>query len=154
MAAGSSATERPGCAHVSYWERPPGRITIVAHDPAGLGLRVLLVEDDVMMLMMVEDELKSLGCSVVTAANLDEGAKLASTSDLDVALLDVNITGRPVYPVADALRRRGIPFIFTTAYVREHLKPEYQAAPRLNKPFRLHDLKDALRRTAKAFPAH
>lgn len=114
-----------------------------------LGLRVLLVEDDFMMSTMVEDELKSLGCSVVAAADLTEGARLATTTDLDVGLLDVNITGRPVYPVADALRRRGIPFIFTTAYIREYLKPEYQAVPRLNKPFRLHDLADALRRTVK-----
>lgn len=102
-----------------------------------------------MMSTMVEDELKSLGCSVVAATDLAEGARLATTTDVDVGLLDVNITGRPVYPVADALRRRGIPFIFTTAYVREHLEPEYQAVPRLNKPFRLNDLADALRRTVK-----
>lgn len=107
-----------------------------------------------MMSMMVEDELKALGCSVVTATNLDEGAKLATTTELDVGLLDVNITGRLVYPVAEALRRRGIPFIFTTAYIRQHLEPEYQTVPRLNKPFRMHDLKDALRRTVKAASAH
>lgn len=100
-----------------------------------------------MMSMMVEDELKALGCSVVSAHNLDEGAKLATTTELDIGVLDVNITGRPVYPVADALRRRGIPFIFTTAYIRQHLAPEYQAAPRLNKPFRLQELREALRRT-------
>lgn len=107
-----------------------------------------------MMSMMVEDELKALGCTVVSAMDLAEGAKLASTQDVDVALLDVNITGRPVYPVADALRRRGIPFIFTTAYIRQHLEPAYQAAPRLNKPFRMRDLREALHRTVKGEPAH
>lgn len=107
-----------------------------------------------MMSAMVEDELKALGCSVVTATDLAEGARLAATTDVDVALLDVNITGRPVYPVAEALRRRNIPFIFTTAYIRQNLEPEYRASPRLDKPFRMRELEDALRQIMKATPAH
>jgi DNA-binding response OmpR family regulator len=116
---------------------------------AGLGLRVLLVEDDTMLSMMLEDALSILGCTVIKAARVAEGAALAASADADVAVLDVNIAGQHVYPVAAALRRRGIPFIFVTAYVRDGVPPEYAGAPLLHKPFRLAELEDLLRRTEK-----
>lgn len=113
-----------------------------------LGLRVLLVEDDIMMSMMVEDVLTSLGCTTIAAASVAEGARLAATQNVDVALLDVNITGQPVYPVAQVLRGRGIPFIFATAYVRDGIPGEYRSVLRLAKPFHLAELESALRKAA------
>lgn len=119
---------------------------------AGLGLRVLLVEDDTMLSMMLEDALSILGCTVVKASRVAEGTALAGSAEADVAVLDVNVAGQHVYPVAATLRRRGIPFIFVTAYVRDGVPPEYANEPLLHKPFRLAELEDLLRRTVK--PVH
>lgn len=120
---------------------------------AGLGLRVLLVEDDTMLSMMLEDALSILGCTVIKASRVPEGVALAESTDADIAVLDVNIAGQHVYPVAANLRRRGIPFIFVTAYVRDGVPPEYSDEPLLHKPFRLAELEDLLRRTVKPVTA-
>lgn len=116
---------------------------------AGLGLRVLLVEDDTMLSMMLEDALSILGCTVIKASRVPEGTQLANSAEADIAVLDVNVAGQHVYPVAAALRKRGIPFIFVTAYVRDGVPPEYSSEPLLHKPFRLAELEDLLRRTVK-----
>lgn len=120
---------------------------------AALGLRVLVVEDDAMLSMMIENALETLGCTIHVAANVAEGARLAASVDADIGLLDVNVAGQPVYPVAEALRRRGIPFIFVTAYVRAAVAEPYGDVPRLHKPFHLSELEDLLRKTAAGAPA-
>jgi len=111
------------------------------------GRRVLLVEDEAMIAMLLEDMLGDLGCEVVgpayalaTALELAAGAPA-----IDVALLDVNIGGRPVFEVADALRARSVPVIFSTGYGAGGLRDIDQGAPVLGKPFRSSDLADALR---------
>ncbi len=106
-----------------------------------------------MLSMMLEDALSILGCSVIKASRVPEGTALANSSEADIAVLDVNVAGQHVYPVAAALRRRGIPFIFVTAYVRDGIPPDYASEPLLHKPFRLAELEGLLRRTVKPVPA-
>src|SRR6187200_2431178 len=87
-------------------------------DPATLkGLRVLVVEDEMMVSMLIEDMLGDLGCTVVgPASRLDEAIALANASELDCAVLDMNLAGQSIFPLADLLRARGAPFAFATGY--------------------------------------
>ena len=111
-----------------------------------LGRRVLVVEDEMMIAMLVEDMLAELGCSVVGPAHaLDAALNLAKTeSGLDAALLDVNLGGQPVFAVADALRAKGVPAIFSTGYGDAGLRDVDRGSPVLQKPFRAGDLARAL----------
>ena len=111
-----------------------------------VGRRVLVVEDEMMIAMLVEDMLAELGCSVVGPAHaLDAALNLAKTeSGLDAALLDVNLGGQPVFAVADALRAKGVPAIFSTGYGDAGLRDVDRGSPVLQKPFRAGDLARAL----------
>jgi CheY-like chemotaxis protein len=83
------------------------------------GARVLVVEDEAMLSVILQDMLVDLGCVVAgTAAKLDGALEMARTSEYDVALLDVNLGGKRVDPVAEAIRARGTPIIFVTGYGR------------------------------------
>lgn len=111
------------------------------------GTRVLVVEDDALISMMIEDFLLDLGCEVVaSAAGLEEGVHQASTLAIDVAMLDINLDGRLSYPIADVLRARKIPFLFATGYGPAALPPSFQGAPVLSKPFGIAQLKEELGR--------
>src|SRR5690606_28701228 len=88
------------------------------------GLRILIVEDELLVALELETMLGSLGCEVVgPAARLEKALNLAETEELDGAVLDVNLRGKPVYPVAAALGARGIPFIFSTGYSNSSTVP-------------------------------
>lgn len=105
------------------------------------GLRVFVAEDEALVAMLVEDMLGEIGCTVVgPAGNLDEALALAADSEIDVALLDVNLAGRPVFPVADLLRARGVPYIFASGYGESGVSEDHRGAPVLQKPFRESDL--------------
>jgi DNA-binding response OmpR family regulator len=81
------------------------------------GTRVLVVEDEAMLSLSLEDMLRDLGCVVAgTAAKLDDALAMARTSEFDIALLDVNLGGKRVDPVAEALRERGTPIVYVTGY--------------------------------------
>src|SRR5436305_12924447 len=81
------------------------------------GLRVLVVEDEMMVSMLIEDMLSDLGCTVVgPASRLDEAMELARADGLDCAVLDVNLGGQPIFPLADLLRQQRRPFAFATGY--------------------------------------
>ncbi len=99
-----------------------------------------------MIAMLVEDMLADLGCTVVGPAHtLDAALKLVeSEGQIDAALLDVNLAGQPVFPVADALRARHVPPIFSTGYGEAGLRESDAGAPVLQKPFRAGDLARAL----------
>ena len=110
------------------------------------GLKVLVVEDEMLVSMLVEDMLSDLGCTVVgPAAELEEAMTLAQSADIDLALLDVNLGGRPIFPVADALKARGVPFAFASGYGEAGLSEDHRGAAVLQKPFREADLAKALR---------
>ena len=111
-------------------------------EPADLkGLRVLVVEDEMMVSMLIEDMLADLGCTVVgPASRLDEAIALVKDSTIDCAVLDVNLGGQPIFPVADLLREKGAPFAFATGYGDAGLRDADRGTPVLQKPFREGDL--------------
>lgn len=110
------------------------------------GLRVLVVEDESLVSMVIEDCLDVLGCKVVgTASRLEEALEKAASLAIDAALLDVNLAGRLSYPVAEVLRARGLPFIFATGYGTDGVPPDLRDAPVLAKPLALQQLAAALR---------
>ncbi|MDE2486533.1 MAG: response regulator [Alphaproteobacteria bacterium] len=105
------------------------------------GMRVLVVEDEMMVSMLIEDMLTELGCEVVgPASRLDEAMALARDAELDCAVLDVNLGGQPIFPLADLLRERGRPFAFATGYGDAGLRDVDKGSPVLQKPFREGDL--------------
>jgi len=115
-------------------------------DPKLTGLRVLVVEDEMMVSMLIEDMLAELGCEVVgPASRLEEAMRLAHEANLDCAVLDVNLGGRPIFPLADLLRERGAPFAFATGYGDAGLREVDRGSPVLQKPFREGDLARVLR---------
>jgi len=110
------------------------------------GLRVLVVEDEGPVAMLVETMLEDLGCAVVlSAASIREALELVRRGGFDVALLDVNLAGEKVFPVADELRRLGVPFAFASGYGADGLRPDLKDVPIIQKPFQLGDLEAALR---------
>ena len=110
------------------------------------GRRVLVVEDESLVAMLLETILEDMGCTPVgPASNIDDGEAMArDTTDLDAALLDVNVAGRQVFPVAEALRARGVPFIFSTGYGEGGLPDEWRGNPTIQKPFTESAVRDAL----------
>ena len=107
--------------------------------------RVLVVEDEAMVAMMIGDMLIDLRCEVAaTAARLDEAVRLAHTAAFDLAILDINLAGQPTYAVAEALRARRIPFVFATGYGASYIDKAYGDAPILPKPFQQQDLARAI----------
>lgn len=105
------------------------------------GRRVLIVEDDVMVAMLIADMLTDLGCVVAgSATHLDEAMSLASGTTFDCALLDVNLQGQSIFPLVDLLRAKGVPFAFATGYSNADLRSADRDAPILLKPFREDDL--------------
>ena len=113
--------------------------------PSLAGRRILLVEDEMLVSMLIEDVVKELGCEVVgPAADRDKAMSLAETEDVDVALLDVNLGGEPVYPVADLLKTRGVPFAFISGYGQHAASARYGDVPTLAKPFRLTTVEDTI----------
>jgi len=109
------------------------------------GLKVLVVEDEMLVSMLVEDMLTGFGCEVVgPAAELDEAMNLATNADIDLAVLDVNLGGKPIFPVADALKARGVRFAFASGYGEPGLTEPHRASVVIQKPFREGDLAQAL----------
>ena len=85
--------------------------------------RVLVVEDESAVLMLVEDMLSDLGfCEVVSAMGLDEAMPLAESLELTFAVLDVNLGQERSFPIAEALRARGVPFFFATSWRPRSIK--------------------------------
>src|SRR5258705_5273974 len=107
---------------------------MTATRPAGGS--VFLVEDEVMIRMMVADMLEELGYRIAAeAGEIGEAIKLAQSTDFDFAILDVNVNGKGISPVADLIRARNRPFIFATGYGSSGLPEEYPDRPTLQKPF-------------------
>jgi CheY-like chemotaxis protein len=100
------------------------------------GKRVLVVEDDFLVSLTTTDFLESLGCEVVGPANcLAAALQLAQSEPLNAAILDINIAGEMIWPVAEELQRRDVPFLFLSAYHQPNVAPNiFAAAPHLEKP--------------------
>ncbi|HJT07627.1 MAG TPA: response regulator [Stellaceae bacterium] len=115
------------------------------------GLRVLVVEDEALIAMMLEDMLAGLGCVVVgPIARLAPAVSAAHQHELDCALLDVNLNGEAVLPVADALEQRRIPFLFVTGYGAVGADQRFAERPLVRKPFKRDEIAQALARLISA----
>ena len=115
-----------------------------------VGGSVFLVEDEVMIRMMVADMLEELGYRVAAeAGEINEALKLAESADFDFAILDVNVNGKVISPVADLISARNRPFIFATGYGSSGLPEEYRDRPALQKPFQLETLAQMIDSTLK-----
>src|SRR5256884_7795084 len=113
--------------------------------PATQAKRILVVEDELMIRMLLEDMLGQLGYTIAAeAARIDEALAAIRTTEFDVAILDVNLNGQTIAPVAEALVARGTPFVFATGYGERGLPEAYRNRPTLKKPFQLEGLKQML----------
>ena len=100
------------------------------------GLRVLVVEDELVIAMELENLLRRLGCIALDAVpTIQQALRVLASEQLDLVVLDVNLRGQRVTPVAEALQERGVPFVVVTGYGRERLPEKaLQDAPCLRKP--------------------
>jgi CheY-like chemotaxis protein len=109
------------------------------------GRRILVVEDEMMILANLEMALDEMGCtSISAAATIAEALALLDAKGFDAAMLDVNLHGEKSYAVADALARRGIPFVFSTGYGDHGDRADFADRPVLRKPYLRRDLVAAL----------
>jgi CheY-like chemotaxis protein len=108
-------------------------------------LRILVVEDEAVIAMLMEEMVAEIGHRVAaTAGRIEEAATLAETGDFDFAILDVNLDGVRTYRVASLLSARGIPFVFATGYGSAGLDAQWQDRVTLQKPFQSGDLARAI----------
>ena len=104
--------------------------------PALAGLRVLVVEDEFMIAMLIEETLADQDCVVVGPfTNLPDALQAAAATALDGAILDVNLRGEKVYPVAELLDRRGIPFVLLSGYGTDAIPSDRPGWRACSKPF-------------------
>jgi CheY-like chemotaxis protein len=107
--------------------------------------RVLVVEDESLLAMMLEEFLDELGCIVVgSAARLKEALEMARSLEIDMAVLDLNLAGEMSYPVAEILQARGVPVVFATGYGSDGLSARFCGASVLPKPYTQNQLAHAL----------
>jgi DNA-binding response OmpR family regulator len=97
--------------------------------------RVLLVEDEACLAMMLQDVLEDAGYEVIKAARVPAALRMAAGEAIDAAILDVNVAGTEVFAVARELRERGVPFMFASGYGERGLPGEYRDYPILQKPY-------------------
>jgi CheY-like chemotaxis protein len=115
------------------------------------GMRVLVVEDDPLVSMMIEAMLEDLGCQPVgPLMRVAEALKFleAGTDGFDVALLDVNVAGERIEPVAEVLDAAGVKFAFSTGYGDAGLPERWKHAANLQKPYTLEDIRAVLGKLA------
>lgn len=122
--------------------------------------RVLVVEDEMLILLMIEDMLTEIGCLSITAASsVEEALRVLATESFDIAVLDVNLNGTQSFPVADALAALGVPFFFTTGY-GQAVTDGYRDRPVLTKPYQLESLEAMIKillgggQSGSGAPAH
>jgi CheY-like chemotaxis protein len=121
-------------------------LTVTHADGVDLnGLRVLVVEDEAAISLLLEDMLLDLGCEVVgPAGRLATALDLAANEAFDLAILDVNIAGESIYPLVETLEARKVPFVFSTGYGSGGIKDAYRDRPVVQKPFAQADLRQTL----------
>jgi CheY-like chemotaxis protein len=109
------------------------------------GKRVLVVEDEAMIRMLLEGMLTDLGHTVAAeAGGIEEALTLAKQAEFDVAVLDVNLNGKSITPVVEVLVARGLPFVFASGYGQRGVPEPYRCSPTLQKPFQSDALAKAI----------
>jgi CheY-like chemotaxis protein len=112
---------------------------------SAMGRRVLVVEDELMIRMLLDGMLTDLGHTIAAeAGGIEEAIALAKAAEFDLAILDVNLNGQPITPVVEILIQRGLPFVFATGYGARGVPEAYRANPTLQKPFQSETLAQAI----------
>lgn len=115
------------------------------------GLRILVVEDEFLVATLLQDMLESAGCTVSgPIARVADALDAVDHETYDAAVLDVNLGGDRIDPVADALSQRNVPFMFVTGYTMGALPDSYAKRPRLCKPFKMAELLGTLSNLVRA----
>ncbi|MDQ3038789.1 MAG: response regulator [Pseudomonadota bacterium] len=102
---------------------------------------ILMVEDEMNLAMMLEDILDDAGYRVIKAARLPKALEIVAQSGvdeagrIDVAILDINLAGVQVFPLAEVLRARGVPFVFTSGYGKDGIPDDFRGSAVLQKPY-------------------
>lgn len=119
------------------------------------GLKVLVVEDDVLLAMELEDVLRDLGIEVLGPfGRLDQAMSAADADDLDGALLDLNLRGEASFPVVEKLAAKSVPVVICSGYVDlPGMRDQLKALPRIAKPYLPETLADLMRQTFLAQPS-
>ena len=105
------------------------------------GVKVVLVEDESAVALVIEDMLQDLGCELVgSVASLARAEQIVRSEPFDIAVLDVNVRGEPVFPIAYSLVERDIPFLFSTGYGQRAIPPDLASHPVITKPFSIETL--------------
>lgn len=108
------------------------------------GRHVLIVEDEMIVALDLSDTVARLGCTAAVVGRLGKALLAAATQRFDVAILDLNLAGEAVYPVADALRERETPFVIASGYAADGIEAAYRDGPRLGKPYSPREVETAL----------
>jgi CheY-like chemotaxis protein len=117
--------------------------------------RVLIVEDEAAISILIEDMLVDFGTEIVgPAGRMEDAIRMAREADIDLAVLDINLAGEATYPVADVLRARGLPFVFATGYNPNALPESFRGSPTLQKPFTFSTFEETLRAALAGRPCH
>jgi CheY-like chemotaxis protein len=124
--------------------------------PGLFGLQVLVVEDELVAAALLEDMLADFGCVVAGLANTVSEALngIMAADAIDAAILDVNLGGEKIFPVADILAERSVPFVFSTGYGPADLRDRYPDCRLLEKPYRPEALAQVLMDFVRAPPLH
>lgn len=114
------------------------------------GLRIFVVEDEALVALNLEDMLDELGCTVIgPAMRLGRAREMLDGGfEADAAILDVNIAGEPVFPIAEQLAGKGIPIIFATGYGQAGLPSTWHGNPILQKPYTMDEVSGSLAKVA------
>jgi CheY-like chemotaxis protein len=111
------------------------------------GKRILIVEDSPVVAPFTADLLGELGCEAVgPAPNMAAARELVEAAAFDAALMDVHIRGERVFPLCEMLEARGVPFVLTSGYADWSMPEKWQQRPRLQKPYTVDEVEEALRR--------
>ena len=107
-----------------------------------------------MVALYIEDTLRELGCDVIEPAHtLNDAMARLEDHEVDAAILDINVAEQEVYPVAERLAARGVPFVFATGYALENIQDDWRSRPIIRKPYHGEQLRaaleQALRRTQR-----
>jgi CheY-like chemotaxis protein len=106
----------------------------------------LIVEDEPLVAMLVEDAIAELGLTASgPATRVEKALQLLQERTFAGAILDVNLAGEPVYPVAAVLRERQIPFLFLTGYGEDAIHNDFDKMPIVKKPFTLEQIQSVIR---------
>ena len=146
----------PLSAMAGEFERPPASGDDHGEPLSLEGHTILVVEDESLVALLLQDAIEEAGGAVVGPCyTFAESLAAARSETFDAAVLDVDLSGEDVFPAADELKRRGIPFVFHTAHAdRDEIKARFGEVVLCRKPMRMEDLVSVLARVAESGPAN